>query len=211
MDFNYSLMNVPLLAKPSTTTRSPQQLQTAWSCYTYICAAANPLQDLPAIWPPVDLRENGLTTAAKNQGQCGCCWAFSTVAVLETCVLRDQGDISQNIPAWRFSNTTLNISEQFVISNDFGSVDRYCNGGNPLMAWVWLSGKNITIETAADYPYSYQQWQSNWQTFVAMPDKLAQSAYYIPFQTFGFQGSASYNLNKTPSVLIYNDYTTQWP
>ena len=38
------------------------------------------------------------------------------------------------------------------MSNDFG-FDEYCHGGSDDMAWNWLWLKNLTIETAADFPY----------------------------------------------------------
>ncbi|KMT04500.1 hypothetical protein BVRB_8g181660 [Beta vulgaris subsp. vulgaris] len=38
------------------------------------------LNDMP---PSLDWREKGAVTPIKYQGQCGCCWAFSTVAAVE--------------------------------------------------------------------------------------------------------------------------------
>ena len=40
------------------------------------------------VFDSIDLREAGLSTTAKNQGNCGACWAFSTAAVLENLILR---------------------------------------------------------------------------------------------------------------------------
>lgn len=46
-----------------------------------------------------DCRELGYTTPAKDQGNCGCCAAFATVAMLESAILHNHGalyDLSEN-------------------------------------------------------------------------------------------------------------------
>ena len=39
------------------------------------------LTDVPAL---IDWRARGMVNPIKNQGQCGSCWTFATVAVVET-------------------------------------------------------------------------------------------------------------------------------
>ena len=53
-----------------------------------------------------------------------------------------------------FSNTTINLSEQYLISNDFGPADNYCNGGLITYALPWLILNKQTVETTADYAYN---------------------------------------------------------
>ena len=78
----------------------PNKLSSTYSCKQYVCEAANPLTNLATLYTSVDFRENGLTTAVKNQGQCGCCWAFTTVSVMETAILRDYANLQTNLPFW---------------------------------------------------------------------------------------------------------------
>ncbi|CAL5975104.1 Cathepsin_L [Hexamita inflata] len=102
------------------------QLQAARNDY---CSAINPLPDLSTVYPSVDLREMQLITSAKNQGQCGCCYVFQTMAVLENAVLRDKNNLNsfwQN----KADSATLSLSEQFQLSNAICKTCNYCKGGN---------------------------------------------------------------------------------
>lgn len=67
--------------------------------------------DLP---DKLDYREQGYVTPAKNQKNCGACWAFGTVAPLESAILI-------------YDNKTEDLSEQALVScNPWGYS---CNGG----------------------------------------------------------------------------------
>jgi C1A family cysteine protease len=50
-----------------------------------------------------DWRTKGIVTPVKNQGGCGSCWAFSSVAIMESAILKAGGP-------------TTNLSEQFLVS-----------------------------------------------------------------------------------------------
>ena len=57
-------------------------------CYSdQYCGVTDPLKLLDKVYSSVHLEEEGLMRPAKNQGDCGSCWAFSTVAQLENNIL----------------------------------------------------------------------------------------------------------------------------
>merc|ERR1712019_136663 len=68
----------------------------------------------------VDWTTRGAVNAIKNQGQCGSCWAFSTVGTLES--------------AWQISTGTLySLAEQQLVDCDRS--DNGCSGGWPHTAY----------------------------------------------------------------------------
>merc|ERR1711862_239963 len=87
----------------------------------------------------IDFREEGKVTPAKNQGQCGSCWAFSATGAMEG--------------MWMNSHSTLySLSEQQMVDCGQGS----CNGGYMDSAWQTVrNGAN----TEADYPYEARDGQ----------------------------------------------------
>ena len=84
-----------------------------------------------------DWRNYGRVAAVKDQGSCGSCWAFSTVANLEGLYAEKKGTIKT-------------FSEQMLVDCD--TSDSGCNGGLMEYAFTWLK-KNGGIMTDTDYPY----------------------------------------------------------
>lgn len=100
--------------------------------------------DLPDEWLPgrFDWREHGGCTPIKDQGTCGSCWAFSTVAALESAILINDGDVQD-------------LSEQWLIScNQDGW---HCGGGSFAHNYhMWKTdpcGKTGAV-LEADFPYA---------------------------------------------------------
>ncbi|KAG6451665.1 hypothetical protein O3G_MSEX007256 [Manduca sexta] len=74
------------------------------------------VQDLPE---ELDLRLEGVITPVKNQGNCGSCWAFSSVAAVEaTLALKNGG-------------RNLELSEQSLVDCAWGFEAMGCNGASP--------------------------------------------------------------------------------
>jgi len=85
----------------------------------------------------VDWRTKGAVTPVKNQGQCGSCWAFSTIGGLEG--------------AWEIGTGTLtSMSEQQLV--DCSKVNAGCNGGNMDTGIQFEEGVNVATESS--YPYT---------------------------------------------------------
>lgn len=98
--------------------------------------AVNAGDDLPA---SVDWREKGAVAPVKNQGQCGSCWAFSTVGAVE--------GINQIV-----TGELISLSEQELVDCD-KAYNQGCNGGLMDYAFDFIK-KNGGIDTETDYPYT---------------------------------------------------------
>jgi len=86
-----------------------------------------------------DWTANGAVTGVKNQGSCGSCWAFSTIAALEG--------------SYYLKNKQLvSLSEQEFV--DCSGSNKGCNGGWPWSALSDILGKEQgQVDTENGYPY----------------------------------------------------------
>lgn len=86
-----------------------------------------------------DYRDEGALNPIKNQGMCGSCWAFCTVANIEGVYYKQRGEL-------------ISLSEQQLVDCD--KVDHGCQGGLPENADQYLIAKHEGLETESDYPYT---------------------------------------------------------
>ncbi len=95
-------------------------------------------------------------TPIRDQGGCGDCWLFASVAALESQYLLYNDGTGQS---------TLDLSEQTVLS--CGSTDG-CSGGNPSTALAYFASTGIPAESCFGYTGSAStpcaNACSNWQT-----------------------------------------------
>ena len=97
---------------------------------------------------PIDWRSSGCVSPIQDQGQCGSCWAFSSVSALESdyCIA---------------NGTLFKLSEQQLV--DCVKLCFGCNGGNQSLAFNYYESHYAMSESS--YPYTAKtgtcQYNSN--------------------------------------------------
>ncbi|KAL4629527.1 cathepsin L1-like [Arapaima gigas] len=91
----------------------------------------------------MDWRTQGLVTPVRNQGSCGCCWAFSAVGALEGQIKKQTGKM---IP----------LSPQNLVDCSISYGNHGCKGGYLSKAFNYIIG-NKGIDSEVFYPYKGKQ------------------------------------------------------
>lgn len=118
-----------------------------WKAYLRLSVRPEPVEpisvhpeptDMSTIPDSLDWTTKGAVQVIKDQGQCGSCWAFSTIAGIESVSFIKYGKLNS-------------LSEQNVVDCD--KTDSACNGGYMSNAVTWVE-KNGGVCSEADYPYT---------------------------------------------------------
>lgn len=96
----------------------------------------------------LDWRDYGVIAFIKNQGSCGCCYAFSTMEAVQALYHIKHGAASSPY-------TVINLSEQQIVDCSYGYGNQACNGG--LMSYTMNYMNNYPIELEGTYPYRAYQ------------------------------------------------------
>ncbi|XP_050367544.1 zingipain-2-like [Argentina anserina] len=109
--------------------QSPNLMSSSGTLFKYANVTAVPSS--------VDWRKQGAVTPVKDQGYCGCCWAFSAVAATEGITKLKTGKL---VP----------LSKQQLVDCD--TVSAGCSGGLMTYAFQFII-LNKGLAAEADYPY----------------------------------------------------------
>ncbi|OAY68564.1 Ananain [Ananas comosus] len=92
--------------------------------------------DISSVPQSIDWRDSGAVTSVKNQGRCGSCWAFASIATVESIYKIKRGNL-------------VSLSEQQVLDC---AVSYGCKGGWINKAYSFIIS-NKGVASAAIYPY----------------------------------------------------------
>jgi len=132
----------------------------------------------------LDWRTKGYVTPVKDQGSCGSCWAFSSVAIMESAILKSGGP-------------STNLSEQFLVSCNTKGFS-CAGGGYDTHYWHYNTlGYNQTKIGAvleSDMPYT----ESNGSCFT-----VANHPYKLSGWSFVTSGNATYPTTDQLKAALY--------
>jgi len=165
-------------------------------------------EEATALAPPptsYDLRTTGKLTPVENQGSCGDCWAYATMASLESYLMPFE--------TWTFSEADLNANNGF----DFGS----CNGGNEYMSMAYLSRYSGPVTTSggaiqkhmqkAEFfpatPYTFPEIKNAIMTYGGLWTAFYYSDnYYTPSSaSYYYNGGVGINPNHAVTIVGWDD------
>ncbi|KAA8524261.1 hypothetical protein F0562_010684 [Nyssa sinensis] len=109
---------------------------------SHVCSPATTsfkYENVTTVPSTMDWRKKGAVTPIKDQGQCGCCWAFSAVAAMEGITQLTTGKL-------------ISLAEQELVDCDTNGEDQGCEGGLMDTAFQYIQ-QNRGLTTEANYPY----------------------------------------------------------
>ena len=160
-----------------------------------------PLEMAEVLPSSYDARGYNLVTSAKNQGNCGSCWAFATVGAMESHLLK------------QFGVGPENLSEQQQVSCNTANYG--CDGGYSTAVRYWEAppypDKGPLDETV--FPYEAKDTTDGIACYESDGAQMAYritNFYTVPSTTSDFKTSL---YNDGPSYwryTVYSDFYTYW-
>lgn len=157
-----------------------------------------PTFDTSSLPEKYDWRENGAVNPIQNQGQCGSCWAFSTVA---------------NIEGVHFvqHNKLIKLSEQELVSCDH-SGDNGCEGGLMSNADEFLIDSKKGLEREDVYPYTADDSECKYKSdkavvFISAWTKISTNEDQIAAALVQY-GPLSIAINAGPMQFYFGGVTS---
>jgi len=141
---------------------------------------------IPSSW---DWEQMGAVTGVKNQGQCGSCWAFSTIG---------------NVEGVNFlqTKTLVSLSEEQVVDCSTQSGDEGCDGGWPFWAMTDMDASPFSgyWDTEASYPYIAGNGVSGNCSFKTSEEGAIETTYLSFCQTVN--PTAPCGMQQTQQLLM---------
>ena len=97
-----------------------------------------PFNESAVLAAEVDWRAKGAVNPVQDQGMCGSCWAFSSIAAIEGSEFIENGKL-------------LKLSESQLVDCSSKQGNEGCNGGLEVYAFKYAETHKIELES--DYPY----------------------------------------------------------
>ncbi|KAL3662228.1 hypothetical protein V7S43_012559 [Phytophthora oleae] len=132
-DWNFAPTTASSSAAATISTTSPTRTPTEESATTETSASTTGTQT-----GSVDWSDTACISPIQNQGQCGGCWAFATVAAVESlqCISNGKASVKK-------------YSEQQLLGCD--SQNQGCGGGAPVYAYEYIQQNGLCGESAVPY------------------------------------------------------------
>jgi len=164
--------------------------------------AAAPLLNTSATPESWDWVAKGAVNGVKNQGQCGSCWAFATVANIE------------GINFVSGSKTLVSLSEQELVDCDHKTGDQGCKGGLPSNAYKDMIQSKLGLELESDYPYkgtddTCQATQGKEKVFISDWKPISTDEDQIAAALVQY-GPLAIGINAGPMQLYHGGVANPW-